>query len=405
MKRTIIVASGNAHKIAELQSLLRECIDVDLVPMSDIIGRIDIDETGATFEENSYIKAQQVHALTGLPVIADDSGLIVDALDGEPGVFSARYAGPNASDASNRERVTQELATRGCETSTGRFSCVLCYIDSHRTLLADGHVQGLITNTVSGAGGFGYDPMFVPEGYAESYGQLPQSVKDATSHRAKAARALASMIKKLDDDTAMPHLPSMTILDGVCRSSIYASKGDFDSLEHELLDWVVDTTSATVAYEAMLQTYLFAGFPIGLDALATLDSVLHQRNLVPQTRGFEQYNTGIFEQRGGELCSQVYGSVYEKMMTRFTAISPEITLWTIVEGYGKTLSRPGLEGIYRECAIVCTLATLGRRSQLYSHVRGARNLSATPEQLQVCADAIIECAGFQAYHLFAQVSS
>ncbi len=405
MKRRIIVASGNAHKIAELQTLLRDSIDVDLIPMTDVVGSVEIDETGSTFEENAYIKAMHIHALTGLAVIADDSGLIVDSLHGEPGVYSARYAGTNATDADNRSRVAQKLQDLGLESSTGRFTCVLCYIDSHRTLLAQGHVNGVVTATASGEGGFGYDPMFLPDGYQQSYGQLSQSLKDATSHRAQAARALAGMIRQLDDETAVVHAPSMTILDGVCRASIYAALGDFGSLRSVLLQWVADAESATAAYEAMLQTYLFAGFPIGLESLATLDAVLHQRELVPETRGIEDYNTSVFQMRGVDLCSQVYGNVYEKMMTRFNAISPEITLWTIIEGYGKTLSRPGLPGIYRECSIVCILATLGRSSQLYSHVRGARNLSATQDQLQVCADAIIECAGLKAYRMFSQVSS
>jgi 4-carboxymuconolactone decarboxylase len=155
----------------------------------------------------------------------------------------------------------------------------------------------------------------------------------------------------------------------------------------------------------MLQTYLFAGFPIGLESLSVLDALLQQRGLASATMDVEPYDVSVFQVRGKELCSTVYGSVYEKMMQRFTAISPEITLYTIVEGYGKILSRPGLDGIMRECAIVCILATLGRRSQLYSHVRGARNLSATPQQLQVCADAILECAGIEALDMFHQVSS
>lgn len=403
MKQRIIVASGNAHKIAELQSLLREAIDVDLIPMTDVVGKIDIDETGATFEENAYIKASHIHAVTGLAVIADDSGLIVDALEGQPGVLSARYAGSHATDADNRDLVASNLVARGLATSTGRFSCVLCYIDSQRTLFAEGHVEGTITATSSGQGGFGYDPMFIPDRYSQSYGDLPQSVKDATSHRSQAARKLASMIDELDNDAPRPQDPCMTLLDGVCRASIYASKGELRNLRRVLEHWVVDDESATAAYEAMLQTYLFAGFPIGIEALTVLDGVLQERGLTSATKNIEPYDAAVFQERGVELCSSVYGSVYEKMMQRFTGISPEISLYTIIEGYGKTLSRPGLDGIMRECAIVCILATLGRRSQLVSHVRGARLLGANPEQLRLCADAIVECAGPSALNLFEQV--
>lgn len=402
MKRRIIVASGNAHKIAELQTLLRDSIDVDLIPMTDVVGSIEIDETGTTFEENAYIKAAQIHALTGLAVIADDSGLIVDALDGEPGVYSARYAGSSATDADNRNRVAQKLQDRGLESSPGRFTCVLCYIDSHRTLLAEGHVNGTITASASGAGGFGYDPMFIPDGYQESYGQLPQSVKDATSHRSQAACNLGLLISHLDRDEIDLQAPFMTILEGVCRASVYAAKGDMTNLRRVLQLWVIDQESATAAYEAMLQTYLFAGFPIGLEALAVLHDICRERSLTPATLNIEPYDTQLFTSRGDDLCSRVYGSVYEKMMKRFTEISPEITTWTIVEGYGKTLSRPGLHGVARECAIVCILATLGRKTQLYSHVRGARNLQATSSDLQICADVILECAGAAAFELFRQ---
>lgn len=403
MKRSIIVASGNTHKIAELQTLLRESIDVDLIPMTEVVGKVNINETGFTFEENAFIKASHIHALTGLAVIADDSGLIVDALNGEPGVFSARYAGSNASDADNRDLVASKLVARGLQESTSRFSCVLCYIDSQRTLLAEGHVEGRITPDSLGQGGFGYDPMFIPNNYNQSYGELPQSVKDATSHRSQAARKLALMIDELAHDVPRPQAPCMTMLDGVCRASIYASKGEFRNLRRLLEHWVVDGESATAAYEAMLQTYLFAGFPIGIEALAVLDGVLQDRGLAAATKNIEPYDAAVFRARGVKLCSSVYGSVYEKMMQRFTVISPEISLYTIVEGYGKTLSRPGLDGITRECAIVCILATLGRRSQLVSHVRGARLLGANSEQLRLCADAIVECAGLPALDLFEQV--
>lgn len=402
MKRTIVVASGNAHKIAELQTLLREAIDVDLIPMTDIVGKIEMDETGTTFEENAFIKAAHIHQLTGLAVLADDSGLIVDALDGEPGVYSARYAGAAASDADNRNKVSQHLRERGLDASRGRFSCVLCYIDTQRTLLVEGHVEGIISAVSTGAGGFGYDPMFTPDGHDQSYGQLPQSVKDATSHRAQAARRLAELIKGLDDEGAQPQASHMSTLEGVCRASVYAAKGDTALLKKVLELWVVDDESATAAYEAMLQTYLFAGFPIGLEALAVLHEVCCDRNLSPATHKCEPYDTQLFTSRGDKLCSRVYGSVYEKMMKRFTEISPEITTWTIVEGYGKTLSRPGLDSIARECAIICILATLGRNAQLYSHVRGVRNLQASPSDLRICADVIIECAGRDAFELFQQ---
>ncbi len=404
MKQTIIVASGNAHKIAELQTLLRESIDVDLIPMTDVLGSIDIDETGTTFEENAYIKAQHVYARTGLAVIADDSGLIVDALDGEPGVYSARYAGFNATDATNRDKVSAELRARGTEESTARFTCVLCYMDQQRTMLIDGHVEGTIFARSSGSGGFGYDPMFVPAGYDETYGTLPQSVKDATSHRALAARKLATLIAGLYADSIAEDSTALSELDIVCRASIYAARGEFKSLRRLLTSWINSSERASVLYEALLQTYLFAGFPVALESLSVLHDVCTAHGYSQHAYRAEEYTPELYRQRGLELCSRVYGSVFEKLMQRFDDISPEMQSWMIVEGYGKTLSRPGLDEVSRECAIVCILAVLGRESQLYSHIRGAMNLGATEEHMATCAHALMECSDRTAEALFSEIS-
>lgn len=404
MKQTIIVASGNAHKIAELQTLLRESIDVDLIPMTDVLGDIDIDETGSTFEENAYIKAQYVHARTGLAVIADDSGLIVDALQGEPGVYSARYAGIHATDAKNRDKVSAELRARGTEESTARFACVLCYMDQRRTILAEGYVEGTVRASAAGSGGFGYDPMFVPDGYDESYGVLPQAVKDATSHRSLAARRLTALLAELYSEQSVHVQSDMSELDVICRASVYAVLGSFKHLRSLLASWVDTNARAQTLYEVLLQTYLFAGFPVALEALAVLHDLCTMRGLSQHSKTTGIYAVDEYKQRGNEFCSRVYGSVFDKLMSRFNDISPEMHSWMIIEGYGKTLSRPGLDEVSRECAIVCILAALGRESQLYSHVRGAINLGATDEHITTCSNTILECAGPAAESLFLDVA-
>ena len=191
---TIVMASGNAGKIKEIATLLAD-LDVNIVPQSDY-GVSDADETGSTFEENAIIKARHAAAATGLAAIADDSGLAVDALDGRPGVYSARYAGIGATDEQNIDKLLEELEGVADEQREAAFHCVACFVFSAdaEPLLAKGSWRGHILDARRGSGGFGYDPVFIPEGHCETFGQLPATVKNALSHRARALEKIKAVL-------------------------------------------------------------------------------------------------------------------------------------------------------------------------------------------------------------------
>jgi len=189
--RTLLVATGNAHKTQEIAAILGSDWMVEDLRAHPQLSSPE--ENGTTFEANARIKAESAsRELPGVLVLSDDSGLEVDALGGAPGVISARYAGPSAADVDNRERVKRELAGR---ESKARFRCCMVLARDGQTLgVFNGAVEGRIVITEQGGGGFGYDPLFVPDGYTETFGVLPGEVKNQLSHR---ARALSQVIEWL----------------------------------------------------------------------------------------------------------------------------------------------------------------------------------------------------------------
>ncbi len=186
------MATGNPGKVREIARLL-EGLGMEVVAQSEL-GVPDADETGTTFAENSLIKARHAAALTGLPAIADDSGLAVDALDGAPGVYSARYAGDGGDDANN-EKLLAELA--GVENRGAAFHCVATYVEpGGEPLVAAGEWRGEILRARCGDGGFGYDPLFfVPECGCSS-AELAPDEKNARSHRGQALRRLVALLEQ-----------------------------------------------------------------------------------------------------------------------------------------------------------------------------------------------------------------
>jgi XTP/dITP diphosphohydrolase len=190
MNKPLLVSTRNAHKVAEIREILG--VGFEVLDLSTISGVGEVEETGVTFEENATLKALAVSGHFDGWVIADDSGLEVDAFDGAPGVWSARFSGPGATDASNRALLLEKLdGVRGKDRSA-RFRCVIVLAQAGRKLAAfSGSVEGVIINQEKGAGGFGYDPLFVPEGHCETFAQLGADVKNALSHR---ARALADLL-------------------------------------------------------------------------------------------------------------------------------------------------------------------------------------------------------------------
>jgi XTP/dITP diphosphohydrolase len=191
---TIVMASGNPGKTAEISALLAH-LDVRVVPQSEF-GVSAADESGATFADNAVIKAKHAAAATGLPAIADDSGLCVDVLDGHPGVRSARYAGEDASDDSNIDKLLAELDGVREHDRNAEFQCVACFVYSEdaEPLLANGRWRGRILKARSGNGGFGYDPVFFDPELGKSAAELSADEKNASSHRGKALRALADLL-------------------------------------------------------------------------------------------------------------------------------------------------------------------------------------------------------------------
>jgi XTP/dITP diphosphohydrolase len=183
----IVLATGNAGKAREIGALLGDTAAVEVAPDG-----FSVDETGTTFFQNALRKARAARELVpDAPlVLADDSGLAVTALDGRPGVHSARYAGPDATDAANCARLLEELD--GCADRRAAFVCVLVALDpDERMTVAVGTCSGRIAEAPRGTGGFGYDPLFVPEGRTQAMAELTPAEKNAISHRGRAVRQLA----------------------------------------------------------------------------------------------------------------------------------------------------------------------------------------------------------------------
>ena len=182
----VLIATTNQGKLREYRRLLAEVPDLALETLS---ANIAVDEDRDTFAGNARKKATEVAAATGMLCLADDSGLEVDALDGRPGVFSARYSGEGATDESNNRRLLDELRDIPVDRRTARFRCAIAVVDPQGRLFAatDGVCEGHIAREPRGAHGFGYDPLFIPNGYRQTLAELGPETKNAISHRAEAA--------------------------------------------------------------------------------------------------------------------------------------------------------------------------------------------------------------------------
>ena len=185
----LLVSTRNAHKLVEIRQILGAPFEVVDLSCAPAVG--EVEETGATFEENATLKALAASAHFGGWVVADDSGLEVDALGGAPGIISARFSGLGATDASNRAFLLEKLhGVRGKDRSA-RFRCVIVLARAGAKLaMFEGSVEGVVINREKGAGGFGYDPLFVPEGFCETFAELGAEVKNTLSHRSRALAGL-----------------------------------------------------------------------------------------------------------------------------------------------------------------------------------------------------------------------
>jgi len=193
----VVLASSNAGKLRELVPLLAP-LGLDLVAQNSL-GIDTPPETGATFADNALLKARYAASVAGLPALADDSGIEVDALGGRPGVYSARYAGEHASDQDNLRKMLEELRGVPEAKRTARYRCVIAFVREAQDvdpLIADGAWEGRIALAPAGSGGFGYDPIFVPEGFERTAAQLAAEEKNSISHRGRALRELIALLTR-----------------------------------------------------------------------------------------------------------------------------------------------------------------------------------------------------------------
>ena len=198
MSVQLVLATRNAKKLAELDRLLAGAgLDVQILGSDAFSELPEIEETGSTFAENSLIKARAVSTHTGLIAIADDSGLCVDALDGQPGIYSARWAGQGATDESNLDLVLEQIRDIEPAHRTAHFACAAALVlPSGEEYVVHGQVNGVLLTQRRGVGGFGYDPIFLPDGCDITTAEMTSEQKDAISHRGQAMRALVPVIQE-----------------------------------------------------------------------------------------------------------------------------------------------------------------------------------------------------------------
>lgn len=199
MSATILLASGNAKKLAELRRLVESVhLDLTVVGLADVAAYPEPAEDGASFEANALIKARAGFAVTGLPTLADDSGLAVDALNRMPGIRSARWSGPDATDESNLDLVLRQLWDVPEGRRSAQFVCAVALVaPGQDELVLRRELTGHLATTPRGDGGFGYDPVFIPDGYSRTTAELSPSEKDAISHRGQAMRAILPALAAL----------------------------------------------------------------------------------------------------------------------------------------------------------------------------------------------------------------
>jgi XTP/dITP diphosphohydrolase len=199
--RRLVLATRNAHKVGELREILADVLaelDLDIVGLADFPDVPDVIEDGVTFAENALLKARAVAAATGLPALADDSGLAVDVLGGAPGIFSARWSGRHGDDRANLELLLAQLSDVRDEHRGAGFVCAAAIaLPDGRTRVEEGHFRGTLTREPRGTNGFGYDPILLVDGDTRTSAELSPAEKNAVSHRGTAFRALSDALREL----------------------------------------------------------------------------------------------------------------------------------------------------------------------------------------------------------------
>ena len=200
MKMKIVLATHNWDKCAEMEAIMKD-MPIQLLTLNEFPGIEEIIEDGKTLEENALIKAKTVHKITHLPAIADDTGLEVDALGGQPGIYSARYAGENCSYSDNVNKLLKEMANIPPQKRSALFRTAIAYVDENMELTTEGVVEGVIIDVTKGIDGFGYDPVFYMPGMKKTYAEMSMNEKNQISHRGKAVKNMQILLQ--------PHLPKI----------------------------------------------------------------------------------------------------------------------------------------------------------------------------------------------------
>ena len=197
MTQKVVIASRNDHKIEEMRRILEQGgLDIELVGTAKFPNLPDVEETGATFAANALLKARAVSEFTGLPTVGDDSGLCVDALNGMPGILSARWSGTHGNDRANLELILAQISQVPPDRRGASFVCAAAYVHPDGTeFVVEGQMPGALIDTPRGENGFGYDPVFVPHGHQVTSAEMTSGLKDSISHRGKALASLAIALK------------------------------------------------------------------------------------------------------------------------------------------------------------------------------------------------------------------
>lgn len=204
MSKKVVLATRNQGKVVEFERMLGEgLLNIQVLGLRDFPEMPDVEETGSSFAENALLKAEQISAYTGLPALADDSGLCVDALGGAPGIFSARWAGRHGDDKANLEKVLREISELDNPSLSARFKCAVAlvlpdtYPGGAQSVIREGEIIGELVLSPRGSNGFGYDPIFQPAGFSLTTAELSAEVKDRISHRGQALQAILPELHRL----------------------------------------------------------------------------------------------------------------------------------------------------------------------------------------------------------------
>ena len=197
-KRKLVISTGNQNKVNEIREILKD-LPIEVISKRDIgLGDMDVVENGKTLEENSMLKAKALANKTNYMVMADDSGLFVDKLNGEPGIYSSRYGGEEGNDQKNNNKLLKELESISIEDRKAKFISVIVLItESGQVISVEGQCKGTIGFQAVGSNGFGYDPLFTPEGFKKTFGELDENIKNEISHRSKALEKLKVELEKI----------------------------------------------------------------------------------------------------------------------------------------------------------------------------------------------------------------